>query len=399
MAKDMSPWDYVAGTPQGAFDVSEPPKGIPRLFWEKLLQDPANQKGLKWLTDPTAKGGYDRFPNKAQYLAFLQQGAEDQFRRLPKAQQQEYIDADASGAAYDPNSVEGRLEQQGDLVDDFAGADFEGADPQALIDATTAAAAGDTAALEKLNELLAGIKDPKLAEYVGDYISQAASAAPDQRDVEAQQRQLAKLEGLSDPSITAEEKLMMEMARRQTGSDLKAKRGAIANDLQSRGVYGSGSELTMNLAAQQEAAQRQALEMLGAQSNAQQRAMTALRGAADLSTSMRGSSAQESQFRGTAADRAAEFNKSLLDSYNRWKDEKEKENNDRAIGRGEKIAANVGKVGQVGVGAASSIFDIGNKAADKKYLIKKDALDAKLKIGDRWIDRGAQGETEEKLDL
>lgn len=380
----INPWEVVKGTASAGFDPGaiKAPNGIPESFWQTLLSDPANTKGLHWLEDSTKGGSFDRFANKAQYLEFLQQAAEDQFKRLPAAEQKKYSDADANGGV-DPNSVpaivdKGRNRLQNDY--DLGMADWEGANPQEFIDAERAAASGDRDALEHLNELIRGIKDPTLAAYAGDVAAHTAGADP--RDIEAQQRQLSKLESLSDPTITAEEKLMNEMARRQTESDLRGQRGAIRNDLLSRGVYGSGAEITQNAMAQQEAAQRQAYEQMQANANAQTRAMSALKGAGDLATSMRGSSASESQYNAGAMDLADQFNKKMMESYNQWKDRTEKETNDRKIGREQTIAGNVKQIGTGGVQAAGDIYKLGADRGIAKAGLHKTLTEGLGKLDD-----------------
>lgn len=326
-------WDSWSG------DYNTPPPGIPLAFWRKSITAGSNDvAALEKSLDEgysQARGSREGYA-RDEALSRLER-AKTEWAALGKAGQEEYYKAEAEGNPNDPFSREGKdWEKEHDAEDvRQTNADtFAAVDSSQLENAIAAAQTGNKDAVEKLNELLGNIKDPELQDYVGDYVSQAASAAADPRDIEAQQRQLSKFESLSDPRITAEEKLMMELARRQTESDLRGQRGAIANNLQARGVYGSGAEITQNAMAQQEAASRQALEMLGAQANAQKRAMEALGGAADLSSSMRGASAQESQFRGSAADRAAEFNKGFKQRWNEYKAKLEADNNAAKVGRG-----------------------------------------------------------------
>lgn len=123
-------------------------------------------------------------------------------------------------------------------------------------------------------------------------------------DADSRQRELAnlsKIGALTDIKETAEERFMREVARREMENQLQAQRGATAQNLKARGVYGGGAELASALGAQQEAAQRRSLEDLGAQANAQRRALSALgqyqQGAASMSA---------------ADDALSKFNSSLL---------------------------------------------------------------------------------------
>ena len=372
-------------------------------FWQEVLDRSALQKGFKALGDPntpmSSAGGETK--SKEEYFKWLQDQITREYNRFPKAKQDEYVRYDEEFGGLDPTSVEGVSAAK---EEDIAGAqaldesDLAALEPyiDRIEEATLAAASGGQAEYDRLNELIAGIKDPELAAYVGDITAQLAQADP--RDIEAQQRQLAKLEGLSDPTITAEEKLMMEMSRRQTEGDLRAQRGALKNDLQARGVYGSGAEITQNAMAQQEAAQRQALEMLGAQANASQRSMKALEGAADLSTSMRASSAGESQYNATAMTAADKWNKDLRRQYNEWKDKTEKENIDRQIARGEKIVGNVVASGKGGVEAASNIYDLRSGNAGAKADVRGKYLPMRLGIKDVLLNKGVADDTEEEVE-
>lgn len=191
----------------------------------------------------------------------------------------------------------------------------------------------DAAALENFKNAIGGIKDPALAGYVGDMTSEAANAGANPEDIAAQSMARDKLLGLTDTKETAEEKFMREMARRNQESTLRAQREALKNDLQARGVYGSGAEIGMNLGAQQEAASRRALEELGADANASRRAMDALGKYSDLVSTMRTQGANESQFRGTAADKAAAFNKSLKQQDDQFRAKTLMEQNQQAAAR------------------------------------------------------------------
>lgn len=266
-------------------------------------------------------------------------GAPKFYGKRPVARtQEEYEQLKAAGAnplepnfvphnIYKPGTPEWYAEQ--DQIDAFntegeglAGLqDWEQKYLPGISEAVNAAIAGDEAAMARVNELMGSIKDPEIAAFVGDYVSQAASAGPGQEAIDRQIGQFDKLNALSDPSITAEEKLMMEVARREQEQDLRAQREAMAQNMRARGVYGSGAELTQNMMAQAEGSNRRALEYMSAQANAQQRAMDALGKASEMSSDIRKSEAQESQFRGTAADRAKEFNNRLRQEYETWKTE------------------------------------------------------------------------------
>lgn len=132
-------------------------------------------------------------------------------------------------------------------------------------------------AADKFKAALDGIDRVNPGEYQNswdvqtkksDYLSPEARAA--------QQTAMGKTLALTDTKETAEEKLMREISRRNQERDLRAQREAQADQLRSRGAYGSGAELSGFLGAQQDLAQRRSMEELGADANAQKRATDAL---------------------------------------------------------------------------------------------------------------------------
>lgn len=205
-----------------------------------------------------------------------------------------------------------------------------------------------------------------------------------------------RLIGLSDPTVTAEERLMQEMARRQMEQDLRSQRGAIMNDRQARGVSGSGDELTAMLMGQNELANRRAMEEMQVQANAQNRAMEALFGAADLGMQIRGAEAEESQFRGSAADQAARWNKELKQNYDKWRTETldqvnkskvdrgktlydartgdNKNKIDAALGAGQlELSGRAGKTGQYS-GDSDDVFEGNKREVDMEILKRSGGL-------------------------
>jgi hypothetical protein len=131
-----------------------------------------------------------------------------------------------------------------------------------------------------------------------------------------------KLKGLTNVQETAEEKLMREMARRNMESQMKGDRESMAQNLQARGMYGSGAELTSQLNSQQEAASRRALEEMSANKNAQDRAMSALGQYSQLGTAMRGADTQEAGLK----DVESRFNAQNLADANKFRAQQQQQN-------------------------------------------------------------------------
>lgn len=164
----------------------------------------------------------------------------------------------------------------------------------------------------------AGFQDAELPGFAGGYESQGANAYADNMAIGAQYGTLAKLQELSDPSVTAKEQFMMEQSRMAQEGDQRAYRDAIINNLSQRGALGSGGEIAALLGSQQETGQRRMLEDLGTRAGAVDRSMRALESSGQLAGDIRGSSFEESFKRGTAADDAAAFNADLKSQYDQW---------------------------------------------------------------------------------
>jgi len=379
-------------------DLTTPPAGVSASFWKNQIDAPRNANAVKAIEQGQAPKGYASIED---WLSTAQSVAANRWKRLTPQERSQYEEADATGGP-DPSSPEGKIDTAEETVKEREQVDLNNVDwanlgmsADQLTLTAGQAALGNANALEQLKQALGNIKDPELSAYVGDYVAQLAQADP--RDIEAQNRQLAKLERLSDPTITPEEKLMMEMSRREAESTLRGARGAQVNDLQARGVYGSGAELTMAANSQAEAAQRHALELLGAQSNAQKRSMEALFGAKDLATSMRGSSANESQFNASAQNSAAEFNKNIMNGYNQWKDKMQQEQVDAAAGRAKTAFDATGQVGRDAIAGANTNLLGRNTVFSGAAPVRQQATKELIGLKKLGISKAAGDENEEDL--
>lgn len=286
-----------------------------------------------WWKDNLAGSGIDSTAGRRAYLMKklhedprFADSVRQAFDNLRPVEKQRYLDGAAHGNPWDPMTDPDEFAAEetrrlGDQEQDalkFTEEEFLGTKIATLEDLMAKATAGSEEARLELEKKLGGFQDPEIEKYVGDMISQAATAGADPRDIEAQQRQLALLEERSTLDLLPGERAFLEESRLQNEMDLRAKREAQNENWMQRGVYGSGAEIVGTAMDQQGYAQRQAMEFLKAQQTAQERAMSSLEGASELSTKMRDSSALESQKRGEAADRATELSKTLKDGYDKW---------------------------------------------------------------------------------
>lgn len=183
----------------------------------------------------------------------------------------------------------------------------------------------------QLRGTLNGIKDPELAKQVADIQSEVALSPEAQA---ARSDALNQLKGYTNVQETAQEKLMRELARREMENQMKGQRDAMAANLKSRGVYGSGAEVASQLSSQQEAASRRALEELSAQANAQTRAMQALGKYGDLGVQ----AGNQDVAIGQAHDVAHEFNNTITEQHNIADQKAKAVNNTAATNRATTLA-------------------------------------------------------------
>jgi hypothetical protein len=144
-------------------------------------------------------------------------------------------------------------------------------------------------------------KDPN---FMGDAGDVRGYQGPSSATMGAQKDALQQFKNLSTPTETAQEKLVRMMAQRQMENNLAGDRDALARSLKSRGVYGSGAEITGNMMAQGQEADRAALANMQANAQAQNRAMQALGSYSSLAGGIRNQEMQE----GSLAQEAAKFN-------------------------------------------------------------------------------------------
>lgn len=127
-----------------------------------------------------------------------------------------------------------------------------------------------------MQDLLAASKGSKDV-HVGQEDPAAYAAAVDARN---------QLQALTNPQVTASEKLVYEMSRQQQEQDERATREALQTDAQRRGVAGTGTNIARSALAAQQTSRNRMLQDMQAGAQAQQRAMTALQGYGSLSTNM-----------------------------------------------------------------------------------------------------------------
>lgn len=280
------------------------------------------QYGAGAQTTPQAAPAFD--PDEyAKYVTAFNNGAYGDPNQIPM------MTADQYQAAYHPAPAAAPAAAPPPRPEDLTAYD-PNTDPNTLEGAYRAAGLDIDAATKELVDNIGNIQDPQVAEYVGDIIRRGESIKANPEELLRQKRAADKLEGYTNVQETAEERLMRELARRKMEGQLKSDRLAAAQNLQRRGVYGSGAEIAMGGQSMQEAASRRAMEELAAQANAQNRAMNALGKFSDLSSQMRTQDVNEAEARAKIDQVADMFNKGTQEQHNQFKTKQEAElNRDR----------------------------------------------------------------------
>lgn len=130
--------------------------------------------------------------------------------------------------------------------------------------------------LEKFKE--AGVYTPQLEQDLAQLPDSAfESIKLDPRTKEAQFEALQKLQQSGRVGLGAQERAAMAEAQDQAAREAEGQRQQILQQMQARGLGGSGAELAMQIAGQQSAANRSSLDALRVGSMASQRALEAAR--------------------------------------------------------------------------------------------------------------------------
>lgn len=211
----------------------------------------------------------------------------------------------------------------------------EGLDPSlaALQSLGGASALAEGKATGSYTNALAGAPTIDFGNYVGDYTSQGATAHADPGSIAAQRDALAQWRQQTNPQRTPQEEFLEAISRQKEEQTLAQQRAGIAQNMRAQGTAGSGQELAMNLAAQQQAGTNRMLEDMATNAGAVQRASDARTSYGNLATTMRNNSFDEASKRGTAADSAHEFNSKSRQTYQINKFQARQSERDKAVGR------------------------------------------------------------------
>jgi hypothetical protein len=137
---------------------------------------------------------------------------------------------------------------------------------------------------------LNGLDRDSLTRYMSEtdpLMAAQVAQGSDPQDVANMQDVVGKYKELSNPQVTAQERLVAELARRKFEGDDQSNREALMQQLKGRGLQSGGLTIAGLQSANQQTSNDRQLAEMGLNANAQQRAMQGMAGYADSSSALR----------------------------------------------------------------------------------------------------------------
>lgn len=162
----------------------------------------------------------------------------------------------------------------------------------------------------ELDELVQqGVYSPEQAQAILQESSATANVETDPELMDAQYDALLKLREIADQGgLTATDRARLSEIRSQEGARARGMREALLTDAQARGMGGAGTTLASNLISAQGTSNREAQRGLDVAADAEQRALQALMGSADLGGRMQETSYNQQMRKAENQDAINQFN-------------------------------------------------------------------------------------------
>lgn len=154
----------------------------------------------------------------------------------------------------------------------------------------------------------AGILDPDLEKHIKMGESQQAKVEADPKLKEDQMSALEIIKQTGKVGLTAEDRARVNETRKQLAQDAESKRQQILQQMQMRGMGGSGAELAMQIAESQASANRGSEEADRLAAEASKRALEATIRSGEMAGQIRTQQYGEDLNRAKAADELNRFN-------------------------------------------------------------------------------------------
>lgn len=247
----------------------------------------------------------------------------------------------------------------------------------------------DDQAVDQLEGAFGGLERIEGPEYGPDVTSEAALAAADPESIAAQREYMGTLRGRMSPTITASEKFNFEVARRQEEQDRRNAMEAQLGSLRARGALGSGAEIGALYGASSITSQNRMLQDLAALKQAQERSERATTEFGNSAGKIRSQSFGEQFDTGTAADQAAEFNKTNSQTAKRFAAEKAIEQNRDEAGRATTLADTKLGVNETSGQRARDIYEGETDNADTGFKRGETVANESQERNESTVDRGS----------
>lgn len=202
-----------------------------------------------------------------------------------------------------------------------------------------------------------GVYTPELEQDLSDSVaeSQLAQIKEDPALKEAQMQALSGMQQRAKVGLSAEDRAALNQVRSQVQTDAEAKRQQILQQMQSRGMGGSGAELMAQLQASQGAADQAAAGSDALMAQAQQRAMEALGQSGRMAGDIRSQDLGVEEMKARAID---ERNKFLAEN---------------AISRQQRNVGTLNQAQQLNLSEQQRIADANTKMRNEEKLRQRDA--------------------------
>lgn len=152
-----------------------------------------------------------------------------------------------------------------------------------------------------------GLLDPQLEEKIDAGVSEMANLQERTETRDAQMKALSQFGSLSKTGLSMEDRAAFNELRRKTQQDAEAKRQQVLQQMQARGLGGSGAELIAQLQAGQSGAEMQAQAGDNLSAQASQRALQALSQYGNLAGNVRTQDYDVDSAKAQAADELKRF--------------------------------------------------------------------------------------------
>lgn len=153
-----------------------------------------------------------------------------------------------------------------------------------------------------------GLYDPKLEAAINQGVSQVAQIKEDPRLRDAQNSALQSLQQRGAGGLTAEDRLAFNELRQKQAQEAESKRQQIMQNMQARGMAGSGAELAAQLSSAQAADSDLASGGDRIAASASKNALEAMLSAGELGGKIRGQDFDVNRTRAAAEDEMNRFN-------------------------------------------------------------------------------------------